>query len=91
MSLKGLMNYPFPLSPFLIKISQIKRKMSITPERQAETYVYLAADPKLQDISGGYWDENNKQVRSNRKSYQRDTWKRLWVVSERLAGMMKPK
>jgi hypothetical protein len=78
------------LSPLLRKIYHIKRKMSITPGRKAETYVYLATDPKLLDISRGYWDENNKQVRSNRKSYKREPWKRLWDESERLAGMMKP-
>jgi len=77
------------LPSMLRKIYHIKRKMSITPERQAETYVYLAADPKVQNISGGYWDENNKQVRSNQNSYNRETWKRLWHESERLAGMRK--
>lgn len=61
--------------------------MFITPERQAETYLYLAADPDVQNISGGYWDENNKQVKSNQNSYNRETWKRLWNESERLAGI----
>ena len=69
------------------KVYEIKRSKSITPERQAETYVYLAADPDVQSITGGYWDENNQQVRSNQNSYNRETWKRLWEVSERLAGI----
>ena len=63
--------------------------MSITPEQQAKTYVYLAADPAVQEITGGYFDENNKQVRSNQKSYNRETWKKLWNVSEKLAGINK--
>lgn len=67
------------------KIYKIKRSMAITPERQAETYVYLAADPAVANISGGYWDENNCQVRSNSNSYNRETWKRLWEVTARLA------
>lgn len=69
------------------EIYKLKRGMAVTPERQAETYVYLAADPAVADISGGYWDENNRQVRSNGKSYNRDTWQRLWDVSARLAGL----
>ena len=69
------------------QIYKIKRSMSITPERQAQTYVYLAADPSVQEISGGYWDENNRQVRSNAKSYNQETWKKLWDVSERLVGI----
>lgn len=71
------------------KIYHLKRGMSITPERQAETYVYLAGDPGVEEITGGYWDENNQQVRSNRNSYNRETWKRLWDESERLAGIPK--
>jgi NAD(P)-dependent dehydrogenase (short-subunit alcohol dehydrogenase family) len=66
-------------------IYHLKRRMAITPERQAETYVYLAADPAVQAITGGYWDENNRQVHSNRNSYNRETWTRLWNESERMA------
>lgn len=77
------------LPSWLRRIYHIKRKFSITPERQAETYVYLAGDPQVQEITGGYWDENNQQVRSNRNSYNRQTWKRLWDESERLAGIPK--
>lgn len=75
------------LPSWVQKIYMIKRSMAISPERQAETYVYLAADPAVANISGGYWDENNRQVRSNRNSYNRETWKRLWRESERLAGL----
>lgn len=69
------------------KLYRMKRKMSITPARQAETYVFLASDPSIQNITGGYWDENNHQVRSNKASYNRETWKKLWTVSMRMAGL----
>lgn len=75
------------LPKWQLKIYQLKRGMAITPERQAETYVYLAADPAVQNITGGYWDENNRQVRSNAKSYNIETWKRLWQVSSRMTGI----
>jgi len=75
------------LPKWLLKIYHLKRGMSITPERQAETYVYLAADSAVQNISGGYWDENNQQVRSNAKSYNRETWKKLWEASSRMTGL----
>ena len=61
-------------------------RMAITPQCHAETYVYLAADPGLQNTTGGYWDENNRAVCSNPKSYHRETWKRLWNETERLVG-----
>jgi NAD(P)-dependent dehydrogenase (short-subunit alcohol dehydrogenase family) len=75
------------LPGWLKKIYHLKRRMAITPEHQAQTYVYLAADPAVQNVSGGYWDENNRQVQSNQKSYNRETWKKLWAESERLAGI----
>jgi NAD(P)-dependent dehydrogenase (short-subunit alcohol dehydrogenase family) len=77
------------LPAWLKKIYALKRKMAITPEQQAETHVYLAADPTIQDVSGAYWDENNHQVRSNQKSYNQQTWAKLWRESEWLAGITK--
>lgn len=75
------------LPRWLVKIYALKRSMSITPERQAETYVYLATDPALESVTGGYWDEANRQVRSNKNSYNLETQQRLWEVTARLAGI----
>ena len=72
---------------WLRKIYHLKRSMSMTPERQAETYVYLATDPALESVTGGYWDEANRQVRSNKNSYNLETQQRLWEVTARLAGI----
>ena len=79
------------LPKWLLKIYHLKRGMAITPERQAETYVYLAADPAVQEVTGGYWDENNQPVRSNANSYNRATWKKLWEATHRLAGLEEQK
>lgn len=75
------------LPKWLLNVYKLKRKGSITPERMAETYVFLAASPAVEKVTGGYWDENNHQVKSNRNSYNRLTWKRLWQESERLSGI----
>ena len=66
------------------KIYKMKRKMAISPERQAATYVYLSSNPDLENVSGGYWDENNHQVKSNTKSYNRETWIKLREVTEKM-------
>jgi hypothetical protein len=60
----------------------LKRRFAITPEKMAETYLYLAASPEVQGVTGRYWDENNHQVRSSKNSYDESAWKRLWEVSE---------
>lgn len=77
------------LPGFLRKLYSLKRKAAISPEQMAETYVYLSADPEVQNITGGYWDEHNHQVNSNKNSYNQQTWKRLWEESERLSGIRK--
>ncbi len=69
---------------FLKKLYALKKKASLTPEEMARTYVYLAADPAVGEVTGGYWDEHNQQVRSNPNSYKRETWQRLWQVTEGL-------
>jgi len=75
------------IPPWMQKIYNIKRKLSITPEQQAQTYVYLSADPEVAGITGGYWDEHNQQVRSSKNSYRVETWKRLWTETGKLAGL----
>lgn len=69
---------------WLKKLYSVKRSLSITPARMAETYVYLASDPAVGQVSGKLWDENNKQVKSNRNSYNRETREKLWKASEKM-------
>jgi NAD(P)-dependent dehydrogenase (short-subunit alcohol dehydrogenase family) len=66
------------------KIYKLKRSQSITPEQQAEVYVYLAVSPEVEGITGKYWDENMRLVNSNQKSYDRNTWQRLWEATDAL-------
>jgi NAD(P)-dependent dehydrogenase (short-subunit alcohol dehydrogenase family) len=42
----------------------LKRRFCITPEKMAETYAYLAASPEVKNVTGKYWNENNRQVTS---------------------------
>ena len=61
-----------------------KRRFSITPERMAEAYLYLAASPDLVNVSGKYFNEHNRQVSSSRNSYNEEAWKKLWEISTML-------
>jgi NAD(P)-dependent dehydrogenase (short-subunit alcohol dehydrogenase family) len=72
------------LPGWMKRLYALKRKMALTPEQMAETYVYLAADPAVESQTGLLWDEHNRPVKSNQNSYNRATWKRLWEVSEGL-------
>lgn len=73
------------LPKWLLKIYHAKRKLALTPEKMAETYVWLAADPALQNVTGGYWDAPNAPAKANKNAYNKETWKKLWDVTQSLA------
>ena len=66
----------------MLKMYEMKRKFALTPEKMAETYVWLAGDPSMQDVTGGYWDAPNTPVKANKNAYNREMQKRLWNVTE---------
>lgn len=66
---------------------KLKRSLAITPEEMAKTYLWLAASPDTETVTGKYFDERCREVRSSRKSYAEPIWRRLWQVSERLTGL----
>ena len=72
------------LPVWLLKVYAMKRKFAMTPEKMAETYVWLAAEPSIQNLTGGYFDAPNVPVKANKNAYNRETWKRLWDVSAKL-------
>ncbi|RUL53092.1 SDR family oxidoreductase [Lysinibacillus antri] len=72
------------VSALLRTAYKIKRKFSITPEQMARTYVYLAASPDLEQITGKYFDEENNMVHSSKKSYDPSVINKLWEVSNQL-------
>lgn len=57
-----------------------------SPEKGAETVVWLASSSEVKGISGGFFSDR-KQVRSSPESYDRDVADRLWMVSEELTGL----
>jgi retinol dehydrogenase-14 len=57
-----------------------------TPEKGAETIVYLASSPEVEGVSGKYFI-NGKEARSSKASYDEAMAKRLWEVSAQLTGL----
>ena len=72
------------LPKWMLKMYEMKRKLALTPEKMAETYVWLAADPDLQNVTGGYWDAPNAPAKANKNAYNKETWKKLWDVTQSL-------
>jgi NAD(P)-dependent dehydrogenase (short-subunit alcohol dehydrogenase family) len=72
------------LPKFLLKMYEMKRKFALTPEKMAETYTWLSADPALETVTGGYWDAPDKPAKANKNAYNRETQQRLWDATEQL-------
>jgi NAD(P)-dependent dehydrogenase (short-subunit alcohol dehydrogenase family) len=58
---------------------------ALSPERGAETLIYLAASPEVAGVTGKYF-VNKRPVQSSPMSYHAATAQRLWQLSEQLVG-----
>ncbi len=67
----------------LVKFLQL---FAISPQRGAETLVYLAASPDVAGISGKYWNKK-QQKQSSENSYDREQQSALWQYSAEVTGI----
>lgn len=58
----------------------------LSPEKGAETSIYLASSPKVEGITGKYFIKK-REVESSPESYDREVARRLWEVSLGLTGL----
>ncbi len=56
-----------------------------SPEKGAQTVVYLASAPEIEGVSGKYFHDL-KPERSSKLSYDKDLAARLWAVSEEITS-----
>lgn len=67
-------------------ITQITKKIAfISPAKGAETSIYLATSPEVENVSGKYFDKK-KAVESSAASRDENLQKRLWETSEQIVG-----
>jgi retinol dehydrogenase 14 len=60
-----------------------------SPGQGADTVVWLASSPEVEDITGRYsWRRQEK--RSSGRSYDIELARRLWRISEELTGLRQP-
>ncbi len=64
------------------------RHMARSPEKGASTGVYLATSQEVEGVTGKYFGDS-KELRHNRIADDVEIAKRLWKVSEELAGLHK--
>lgn len=67
-------------------IMAVLRLFQISADQGAETTLYLATSPDVENVSGRYF-EKSKQKKSSTESYNQDHWRRLWEMSEDMTGL----
>jgi len=65
---------------------KLARPFMLSPEKGAETPIYVASSPEVAGITGKYW-EKKKEKTSSKESYDENEARLLWVVSTKLAGV----
>jgi NAD(P)-dependent dehydrogenase (short-subunit alcohol dehydrogenase family) len=69
------------------KLRNLLKPGMMSPEEGAKTIVYLAASPDVEDVTGQYFYDC-RAIRSSEESYNKEIAKKLWMLSEKLAGLV---
>lgn len=67
-------------------IRALQMTVARSPEKGAETLVYLASSPEVRGVGAKYW-KDKKQVESSKASFDAAQQRRLWELSETVTGM----
>lgn len=74
------------LSSFGRIMYRLVKPFFTSPEKGAETPIYLAASPEVENVTGKYFIKK-EEVTSSPESYDLETAQRLWDVSMELSGL----
>ena len=74
------------LSSFARLMYSLVKPFFLSPEKGAETSIFLASSPEVEDVTGQYFIKKTA-VRSSPESYDEDIARCLWDASEKLTGL----
>jgi retinol dehydrogenase 12 len=74
------------ISPLFKAIFLVVARFARTPEKGAETVIYLASSPEVQGANGGYYFNCNP-IAPTKEAQDDGVAERLWQVSEQLVGI----
>ena len=71
------------LSRFAKWLYSLKSKVSLTPQEMAETYTYLATSPEVKSISGKYFNEKQREVKSVKYTYDKENINHIMTLTKK--------
>jgi retinol dehydrogenase 12 len=79
-------NFALNNSTFLRPLLKLFQLAAITPEKGAETTIYLAASPEVEGVTGKYF-YRCQPIASSRASYDEQAARKLWELSLEWSGL----
>jgi NAD(P)-dependent dehydrogenase (short-subunit alcohol dehydrogenase family) len=59
----------------------LKSKFALSPEEMAETYTYLTTSDEMRSVTGKYFDEKRRIVKSNKYTYQTENIEKIMILT----------
>jgi NAD(P)-dependent dehydrogenase (short-subunit alcohol dehydrogenase family) len=78
-------NFPSGMTGVLAWGMRLSKPFLLTPEKGAQTTLYLATSPEVEGVSGKYFVKSHETTSSN-DSYDQTVGARLWEVTEQLVA-----
>src|SRR5262245_10820249 len=66
-------------------VTRLNRPLMRSPEKGAETVVWFATSPEVEEITGKYFFDCH-EIKSSRESYDPEVARKLWEISERMTN-----
>lgn len=67
-------------------VMKVFHRFSLSPERGADTIIYMASSPEVEGITGKYFYQRKVTATSD-ASYDEAAARRLWEISEQITGL----
>ncbi|NLI98832.1 SDR family oxidoreductase [bacterium] len=71
------------LTGFMKVIAGVSKLFAVSPEKGAQTSIYLASSPEVRGVTGRYFYKSRQKI-SSKASYRIADWWKLWEISEKL-------
>jgi NAD(P)-dependent dehydrogenase (short-subunit alcohol dehydrogenase family) len=78
-------NFPSGMTGVLAWGMKLSKPLLLTPEKGAQTTLYLATSPEVEGVTGKYFVKSH-ETKSSNDSYDQTVGARLWEVTEQLVA-----
>jgi NAD(P)-dependent dehydrogenase (short-subunit alcohol dehydrogenase family) len=78
-------NFPSGMTGAAAWVMRLSKPFLLTPEKGAQTTLYLATSPEVEGVTGKYFVKS-QETKSSNGSYDQTVGSRLWEVTEQLVA-----